>query len=97
MKYLILRADYNNQFLVNEFDQEDEVSLPLEIWERFIDWNEQYKKFIPMSMEERKHYNQEINRLDEDALILMSELHRVFGSNIKIKYFSEGRMKYIGA
>jgi hypothetical protein len=96
MKYLILTANCNS-FLRDEFDGELDylnLNLPNDLTEKLEEWHEDYLPIIHLNDDERLRMNNEILKLDERGIELAKELGVQLGE-AKVKYFSEGLLKYI--
>ena len=97
MKYLIVAPEYTGSCIHDEFVGDiniEDLNLAPALIEEFTEWNEEYKKIIPLEEEERKKMAHEIERLDKKGVELSKTLVSIPGG-AKVKYFSEGKMEYI--
>ena len=97
MRYLILATSYNNNFLYDEFDNDfniETLKLPSEFILKISEWNSEYKKIIPLSTESRKLKYKEIEDLDSQGIHIAQNLKALMSNEIKIKYFSEGKLEF---
>lgn len=96
MNYCILAADYSDNYLKDEFSGKDvlnDLDLDQDIKEKLKTWNENYKKIIPMELEERMLNIILIEKLDVEGIGLSKIIEKQ--NKIKVKYFSEGLLKFI--
>lgn len=96
MKYLILTADYAS-FLRDEFDEDFDyldLNLSPDLIERLEEWHDDYLPIIQLDSGERLRISNEIIKLDERGIGLAKEIKLQLGE-AKVKYFSEGLLKYI--
>ncbi len=96
MRYLILSADYNS-IIRDEYNSEfelDDLNLSIELFLKLKDWYRKYYPLISMSDEERSKIQKLILELDEEGLniahLIMEQIN-----DCKVKYFSEGQLKYL--
>lgn len=98
MKYLIIMPDYTQSCIVDEFNGRidlKKLNLPESLFQEFEDWHYRYRKIIPLSDEQRKKHKEEIEKLDNQGLKLGLKLKEFMSEEIKIKYFSEGTLKFL--
>lgn len=98
MRYLTLAAEYTGSCIKDDFSGQLEYStlrLNDELSEELESWNEEYKKIIPLDIESRKLISNTIDALDEVGISLARKLAKSIQGEVKIKYYSEGRLKYI--
>ena len=96
MKYLTLAADYTVLDLKDQYTGKDIMSfLPAGLSFKIQQWNKKYKKIIPLSTEERRQYENEINDLDMEGIAICEDIKKNLSEKIKIRYFSEGKLKYL--
>ena len=100
MRYLTLSADYGDLSLRDEaVGAVDLVSLGLagDLLGDLQAWNSRYQPIIPMDMEERQFDGAAglIDELDELGLALAGRLADALGGGAKVKYYSEGRLRYL--
>lgn len=96
MKYLVLTAEYNSM-LHDEFDSGFDymdLNLPEELTGKLKEWYEDYWPIIQLNSVERARLNAEIHKLDKRGIELAKEVKFQFGE-AKVKYYSEGLLKYI--
>lgn len=99
MRYLILSADYTQSALRDEHVGHvvpEEVGLPWALGDQIRDWNERYRRVIPLGPEERAESETAalIVSLDEEGLALAAEIADVL-ADAKVRYFSEGLLRYV--
>jgi len=100
MRYLTLAANYNEFCVQDDFNgvvDPKELALPSEIIDKLNDWNATYKKIIPLDMSQRKveDIQKSIAKLDDIGLELVDVLKKCIQCGVKIRYFSEGHLKYL--
>ena len=96
MKYLILSSNYNF-FLKDTFNMDfdySELELPRQLVERLKRWHQEYFPIISMDENERLNSYANILQLDIEGVDLAEEIKSTLRT-IKIKYYSEGQLKYI--
>ena len=96
--YLSFMTSYNGTCLVDDYNNESTINdfnLPNKIIEKINDWNEKYSKIIPMSEDDRQIHNSEIEELDSEGIKICIDIKNAFSEEIKIRYFSEGKLKYL--
>jgi len=98
MKYLIVDADFRSTGLRDEFEGEldrGDLNLPDEIWDELSAWVKEYSLIVPMDDEEREENSELIKKLDAKGLQIKIKIENTLSEKIKIKYYSEGLLKYI--
>ncbi|MFW9873667.1 MAG: hypothetical protein ACFFG0_11220 [Candidatus Thorarchaeota archaeon] len=98
MRYIILMPDYTGSCIRDEFGEEiklESLNLPKRILDEINIWHDAYRKIIPLSMEERTKKINEIEKLDVQGLKIAKSLKKLIHGESKVKYFSEGKLKYI--
>jgi hypothetical protein len=98
MKYIVLMPDYTGSCIRDEFEGEiaiESLGLPKEILNKITVWHNAYRKIIPLSKEEREQRIEEIEKLDAQGLELAKSLKTLVPGGAKVKYFSEGKLKYL--
>ena len=98
MKYIVLMPDYTGSCIRDEFEGEiamESLGLPKEIFNEITVWHNAYRKIIPLSEEEREQRIEEIEKLDAQGLELAKNLKTLVPGGAKVKYFSEGKLKYL--
>ncbi len=98
MQYLILSPNYTGSCIKNEFSGSvdlDQLSLPKELEQEIVAWHEEYKKIIPLDENQRKSIVDHIEKLDQTGVALAKKIVDSIDGGAKIKYFSEGHLKYI--
>jgi len=96
MKYVILAADYSDDYLKEEFSGENVIEilqLDKDTKDKLRMWNDNYKLIIPMEAKERMCNLDLINKLDKEGMDLLKKIEKQ--NQVKIKYFSEGFLKFI--
>lgn len=98
MRYLTMAADYTGSCLRDDFTGPIELTsldLPQEFIEEIISWHCLYRKIIPLSEEQREKIMNEIDTLDAQGLKITEKLKTLIYGGAKIRYYSEGRLKYL--
>ncbi|MGL4427020.1 MAG: hypothetical protein ACRCUQ_04630 [Alphaproteobacteria bacterium] len=97
MKYLTIMPDYTGSCIKDDFSGEfvdlESMELPKDLLEEILNWHSDYRKIIPLSEKERNESLEEIEKLDIRGINIAKKLIKL--KNIKIKYFSEGKLQYI--
>ncbi len=79
---------------VEKFDIDlDDLRFPCNIVTQLNQWNDQYKSIMSLSEEERAKRMDVINALDKEGLELSEKLRVLLDA--RVRYFSEGLLKYI--
>ena len=100
MRYLTLAADYTQSCLKNDFEgyiEPETINLPPSLCANLRSWNQAYKHIIPLDMKQRcenKNYKT-IERLDVQGKTLAEEIKQAINDSVKIRYFSEGLLRYL--
>jgi hypothetical protein len=97
MRYLILSPDYSQscfQNLEGDYVDTEELNISKDLIKEINLWHEKYRKIIPLSIDERRKKKDEINILDNYGLNIIKNINKK-NKHIKIRYFSEGFLKYI--
>ena len=97
MRYLTLSADYHGP-MIQDGERTltcEELGIGEELCRKLIEWNEKYKKVISLSMEDRNEFALYIQNLDSEGISLSRSIVKEMKGEVKIKYYSEGRLKYI--
>ena len=98
MRYIVLMPDYTGSCVRDEFGEEiklESLNLPKNILDEINIWHEAYRKIIPLTMEERTQKIDDIEKLDVQGLKIANSLKKLIPGGAKVKYFSEGKLKYI--
>jgi len=98
VKYLTLAPDYTRSCIKDEFSEIIEIkslSLPDDFKTQLEDWHIEYRKIIPLDEAERIKKSQLIDKLDKVGISLTKQLSMLIEGGAKIKYFSEGHLKYL--
>jgi len=98
MKYMVLMPDYTGSCLRDEFEGElniDELGLSTQIINELKNWHNKYRKIIPLSMEEREAVVERIEELDRNGINIAKKLEIEVKDGAKVRYFSEGKLKYL--
>jgi len=99
MRYLTVAADYTQSCLRDDFEgpiQPESLGLPADLCSALRSWNEAYRRVIPMDEEERSDAEIAalICQLDEQGRDMASRVQQVAGE-AKVRYFSEGELRYL--
>ena len=99
MRYLTLAADYTQSPLRDDFIGPvvpEEVGLPWELGDQLRDWNVRYRAIIPLDVNDRTGgpASELIDALDREGLGLAESIRTALG-DVKIRYYSEGRLRYL--
>jgi len=98
MRYLSFMADYTGSCLKDDYDSEIDLGyfgLPKEVLNKIHIWNKKYSQVIPLSEGERLSCNKEIDALDAEGISICNELKEIISEDVKLRYFSEGKFKYL--
>ena len=98
MKYLIIMPDYTGSGIRDEFEGEislNDLDLPIDFINEFTSWHNEYREIIPLDTEERKKRSAQIEKLDTQGIELTKKLTKFMPNGVKIKYFSEGKLRYL--
>ncbi len=98
MRYLTIMPDYTGSCIKDDYTGQIDIE-DLELPQGYIDeisfWHESYRAIIPLSDEQRLARKGEIEDLDKQGLELSRKLTDLVSGGAKVKYFSEGLMKYL--
>jgi hypothetical protein len=89
MRYLKLMADYTQFPLLDEFGEggnEDVHTLPDGMVEKLIEWNERYRKLLPLDCDHATLLRGQ--QLDKEGQILAQEIESLFTGEVKVRYVS---------
>ena len=95
MMYLTLSTDVNS-FLKNDFDSNfnlDELNMSSSLLNELNSWYNDYYPIILIDINERKNIQTVIEELDKRGILLAQKLMKV-NNDIKVRYYSEGLLKY---
>jgi len=98
MYYAIFSASYSDECLREEFGaivEMDTIGIEKELIDKISNWNKAYKEIIPLSSNERKEKSQKINLLDREGIALKQIIEEQSNEQCKIKYYSEGLLRYL--
>jgi len=98
MKYLTLIPDYTSSCLKEDsigYINIEDLGLPQSFTDRLLKWHESYRKIIPLGEDQRSKERETIMELDKEGLLLAKEMANLITGGAKVKYFSEGLMRYI--
>ncbi len=98
MRYLIIIPDYTGSCIKDEFIGQidiEKLELPQDYVEELSSWHESYRLIIPLSDEERVAHKGRIEELDKQGLVLSKKLKKLMSGGAKVRYFSEGLLKYL--
>jgi hypothetical protein len=98
MRYLTLMADYTQSGLRDDHVGAvvpEEVGLSGDLGDRIRAWNERYRAVIPLDEMARteRQAAELIEELDRLGLSLVEEIAEY--PEIKVRYFSEGHLRYV--
>jgi hypothetical protein len=99
MRYLTLAADYMQSALRDQHTgtvTPEEAGLPENLSDLICDWNARYQPVISLDMENRREVatSAMIDSLDREGLMLAEKIANS-GVGLKIRYYSEGRLRYL--
>ena len=98
MRYLTIMPDYTESCIVDDYKGRiklKELNLSKPFLQEIEDWHLRYRKIIPLSDEQREIQKKEIEELDMQGLQLALKLEQLLPKETKIKYFSEGKLKFL--
>lgn len=73
-----------------------DLNLPVDLTRRLEKWSEDYLPIVQLNSDERSSLNNDILKLDERGIGLAKEIRvQLREEEIKVKYFSEGLLRYI--
>lgn len=96
--YLTLIPNYTQSCIKDDFNGIIDINalgLPKELISEINIWHTKYREIIPLSMEQRHIMSSEIEKLDEQGILIAKSIKKFSSRNIKIKYFSEGKLKHL--
>jgi len=98
MRYLTLAADYTQSALRDDYIGTvvpEEVGLPGDLGDRIRDWNARYRAVIPLDESQRAQrlVAELIEALDDEGISLVNDIAEAL-SEVKVRYFSEGHLRY---
>lgn len=101
MRYLTIAADYTQSSVRDDFDgpiEPETLDLPKALCDELREWNDQYRKVIPLGQEARNRATiaELISRLDEQGQGLAERLAAALKPQAKVRYYSEGHLRYLG-
>ena len=101
MKYLILSADYLQPSIQDEFTGEQldltDPAIPASLSSSILKWNGEYQSVIPAMGVARERLAEHIDSLDTLGLALARDLECAMANGSKVKYYSEGRHKFLNS
>lgn len=98
MKYLTIIPNYTGSCIEDDYTGQiniEDLELPQNYVDEISSWHESYRVIIPLSIEQRADRKEEIENLDKQGLKLSHKLSSLVVGGAKVKYFSEGLMKYL--
>ena len=98
MRYLTIIPDYAGSCIRDDYNGQvniEDLELPQDFLEEISFWHKSYRMIIPLSEEERAARKEEIKDLDKQGIELSRKLTDLLPEGAKVKYFSEGLMKYL--
>lgn len=99
MRYLTIAADYTQSSLRDDFEgpiEPETLHLPRALCDELREWNDQYRRIIPLSEEARSPATNAdlISRLDEQGQRLAQRVEDALKPEAKVRYYSEGYLRY---
>ena len=99
MRYLTVVADYSQSSLHDDFDgpvEPEALHLPQALCDELRSWNDQYRTIIPLGEEarQRTENTELISRLDNQGQGLAQKVADALKPKVKVRYYSEGHMRY---
>jgi len=99
VRYLTVAADYTQSSLRDDFEgpvEPEALDLPKALCDELRKWNDQYRKVIPLGEEARTRADtaELISRLDEQGQGLAQRVADALKPEAKVRYYSEGHMRY---
>lgn len=98
MKYLTLTVDYTDSCIHDDAGSEiklDDLGLPKDFIDELTVWHAAYLEIIPLNDGQRLSKMDKIEELDQTGLYLARRLMDLVPGGAKVKYFSEGKLKYL--
>jgi hypothetical protein len=98
MRYITIAPDYTGSCIRDDFNGQldlTDLDLPEDFIKEISMWHELYKEIIPLSEEQREDREKDINVLDFQGLRLAEKLKELMSRDIKVRYFSEGKLTYL--
>lgn len=98
MRYLTVAAEYTGSCVKDDFQGQVECHELLsdkELCQELEKWNADYKVIIPLDMDERDQRRNEIDMLDKKGILLAKKLASAIQGGAKVRYYSEGLLKYL--
>ncbi|MFN9025851.1 MAG: hypothetical protein ACK5VX_06630 [Akkermansiaceae bacterium] len=98
MIYLLLAASYRSSPVREEFGEyieSDELNVSDQLKDELRLWSDNYQPVIYLDMNSRKNISNEITELDLKGIFLAGRLASEMGGDVKVKYYSEGLLKFI--
>jgi hypothetical protein len=98
MRYLTIIPDYTGSCIKDEFTGQlviEELGLPQAYINAITLWNVSYRVIIPLSEDQKRALRKEIEQLDRQGIEFSQQLKDLVPGGTKVKYFSEGLMKYL--
>lgn len=98
MRYLTIMPDYTQSCIKDDYKgrvEIEELNLPQEFVAELNNWHSNYREIIPLDDDQRQVIMNRIDQLDEWGLKLAHQLVTLVPGGAKVKYFSEGKLKYL--
>lgn len=98
MKYLTIMPDYTGSCVQDDFGGKieiDQLDLPSEFVDEILSWHADYRGIIPLGDEQRLAKMDVIEKLDNKGLKIAQKLEDLVHGGAKVKYFSEGKLKFL--
>lgn len=98
MRYLTLIPDYTGSCIQDDFDGKieiDQLELPYSFIQQIFSWHSEYRTIIPLDNEQRNNKIEIIEELDNKGLKIARKLEELIPGGAKVKYYSEGKLKFL--
>jgi hypothetical protein len=99
-RYLTISADYLSSGIKDDFNGElqcEDLPISLELWELLTNWVKSYSTIIQEDVIARREKLGKIKQLDDEGILILKKISQELGSGYKIRYYSEGLLKYLFA
>lgn len=98
MRYLTIIPNYTGSCIKDDYTGQIDIKdleLPQDYVSKISSWHKSYRAIILLSDEQRATRKGEIEDLDKQGLEFSRRLTYLVSGGAKVKYFSEGLMKYL--
>lgn len=97
MRYLTISADYRSSGIKDQDSElhRGDIEVPDLLWEMLQKWVADYSSIVMMDLQERANASSEISQLDLRGLQLVEDFRNALGPDVKIRYYSEGLLRYL--